>query len=950
MALNILSYNMRGFHSGFSLVHELCNKYSIIAIQEHWLRLDELYKLGLVSDNFEFSGISGMNEVSARGLRKGRPFGGVAFLWHKSLANQIEFIRGDKEGRCIVIKVKFDNRSLLLINVYLPCADGSIEYKNELGFYVGFISNILETIAFTDCVIMGDFNFELDSSKCGYQIFKPMFDQFNMCTCTDIKVSTYVNDELGKSSCIDHFIATGDLRQAVESAEVLDMKAINFSDHNPIVLSLKSSYFKQIGKSKGDRRADLFKLRWDKGDLSSFYSCTGELLRCVPLLKVGDNANVLDDLNCCYARIVASLKDAEVCTIPRIHCSALKPFWNDHLDALKHDSIFWHSIWVSMGRPQSGHVYQIKRSTKFNYKLAIRQAFFTYERQFDDKLYEHFFNKKMPQFWKTWSKKFSHNVTKDVYINGCNDGTTVANAFAKHFSLVYQNASVSDDSEIEFLLDSLPDDRCVNGMVDLVTVELVEKCVHQLQLGKACGPDDLSAEHFKYAHPLIIVHLCALFRAMLATSVVPDAFGSGIVIPLIKDKIGNVNSLDNYRGITLIPVVAKVFELVVLELCKDYLLTDDLQVGFKAKSGCANALFALRMSIDYFRDRHSTVYAASLDIRKAFDSVNHFKLFRSVSDTGFPKSILALLINWYSKLMMVVRWKGFLSNSFLVRSGVRQGSILSPSLFSVFMNIFIVRLKTLGTGCCISGYFLGCFLYADDIILLSASVSGLQSLLNCCYDVSQDVKLAFNCSKSCCFSVGRRHSVKITDMALGPETIAWCDNFKYLGISFRSGPRLYVDTDVTKRKFFTACNSIFGNCRSTDELIQLQLLESYCFPLLQYAMCALRLTATQRADLNSCWNSVYRRIFNFRKFDSVTLLIRGLGRLDFKHTYIFHTLKFIKNCLSSTSILMKYVSSLFLFSGYFVQLCMDVGLAVYDFRRMSLGAIRCVVLDHFLSV
>ena len=118
-------------------------------------------------------------------------------------------------------------------------------------------------------------------------------------------------------------------------------------------------------------------------------------------------------------------------------------------------------------------------------------------------------------------------------------------------------------SEIESLLDSLPDDRCVNGMVELVTVELVEKCVHQLQLGKACGPDDLAAEHFKYAHPLIIVHLCALFRAMLATSVVPGAFGSGIVIPLIKDKIGNVNSLDNYRGITLIPVAVSYTHLTL---------------------------------------------------------------------------------------------------------------------------------------------------------------------------------------------------------------------------------------------------------------------------------------------------------------------------------------------------------------------------------------------------
>jgi len=150
---------------------------------------------------------------------------------------------------------------------------------------------------------------------------------------------------------------------------------------------------------------------------------------------------------------------------------------------------------------------------------------------------------------------------------------------------------------------------------------------------------------------------------MLATNVVPNAFGNGIVNPLIKDKIGDVNSLDNYRKITLIPVVAKVFELVVLELCKDYLLTDDLHVGFKAKSGCANALFVLRMSIDYFRGRHSTVYAASLDIRKAFDFVNHSKLFHSISGTGIPKSILALLINWYCKLMMVVKWKGCLSNS-----------------------------------------------------------------------------------------------------------------------------------------------------------------------------------------------------------------------------------------------------------------------------------------------
>ena len=62
---------------------------------------------------------------------------------------------------------------------------------------------------------------------------------------------------------------------------------------------------------------------------------------------------------------------------------------------------------------------------------------------------------------------------------------------------------------------------------------------------------------------------------------VPDDFGGGTVIPLIKDKLGNANDLNNYRGITLIPVISKLFELVLAEICKPYLRTDDLQFGFR---------------------------------------------------------------------------------------------------------------------------------------------------------------------------------------------------------------------------------------------------------------------------------------------------------------------------------------------------------------------------------
>jgi len=129
------------------------------------------------------------------------------------------------------------------------------------------------------------------------------------------------------------------------------------------------------------------------------------------------------------------------------------------------------------------------------------------------------------------SKKIRSNASNDVFIDGCNDSVFVANAFAKHFSAVYQQSSVndSDESIIKSLLRRLPDEQRVPKLSNRITVELVDKCIHQLKVGKACGPDDLSAKHLINAHPLLTVHLCALFRAMVACCHVPDALAVALL-------------------------------------------------------------------------------------------------------------------------------------------------------------------------------------------------------------------------------------------------------------------------------------------------------------------------------------------------------------------------------------------------------------------------------------
>ena len=109
-----------------------------------------------------------------------------------------------------------------------------------------------------------------------------------------------------------------------------------------------------------------------------------------------------------------------------------------------------------------------------------------------------------------------------------------------------------------------------------------------------------------------------------------------------------------------------------------------MQFGFKKKMGCSHAIFALHQCVDYFVKTGSSVFMAALDANKAFDRVNHIKLFHRLLDKGMPIFVVKLIANWYSKNMATVRWNNHHSEFFHVKSGVRQGGVLSPTLFNIY--------------------------------------------------------------------------------------------------------------------------------------------------------------------------------------------------------------------------------------------------------------------------
>ena len=120
-----------------------------------------------------------------------------------------------------------------------------------------------------------------------------------------------------------------------------------------------------------------------------------------------------------------------------------------------------------------------------------------------------------------------------------------------------------------------------------MTVEDVEQAVNMLKVKKAAGIHCVMFEHILYSHPCLIVHLELLFHMMLLHGYVPNNISLGVV-PILKDKCGDLSSVDNYTPVTLSPTIAKVLEYVLLIKYGGCLYSDDRQFGFKKNMGCRN--------------------------------------------------------------------------------------------------------------------------------------------------------------------------------------------------------------------------------------------------------------------------------------------------------------------------------------------------------------------------
>ena len=155
-------------------------------------------------------------------------------------------------------------------------------------------------------------------------------------------------------------------------------------------------------------------------------------------------------------------------------------------------------------------------------------------------------------------------------------------------------------------------------------IDLLSTLMLEMKNGKAPGLDGLTAEHIKMSHPVIFTILCKLFNQCLLIGWTPPAFGLSYTVPVPKIDVRCKSlSVSNFRGISINPVLSKLFEMAILHRFIKYFTTSDAQFGFKKKLSCSHVIYSVRNVVDHYINGDSTVNLAMVDLSKAFDKMNH---------------------------------------------------------------------------------------------------------------------------------------------------------------------------------------------------------------------------------------------------------------------------------------------------------------------------------------
>ena len=427
----------------------------------------------------------------------------------------------------------------------------------------------------------------------------------------------------------------------------------------------------------------------------------------------------------------------------------------------------------------------------------------------------------------------------------------------------------------------------------------------RLKVNKASGPDNISPKLIRSCHHVLTKPLALLFNSCITSSTFPDDFKKAKVIPLHKqlEKI----LVDNYRPISLLNCFSKLFERLihkqVISFLHKHALLYQYQFGFREKHSTTLALIEIIDGIKNNIDKGDTTIGTYLDLKKAFDTVNHPILFKKLEHYGIRGMALAFFQSYLRNRKQYVSCNNTTSFISTTEYGVPQGSVLGPLLFIIYVNDIVNAVRGIKIR-----------LFADDTALFIHG-KDVETIYNKMRDCLIRISEWFKCNRltlhlnKTCYSIFHGPKKKISrmydKMSIDGHIILREYKVKYLGLMIDEtlswqGHVEYIIASLSK--FYGIFNKIK---HMVPKKHKLTIYTAYVFSKICYGIeiyGSMNKTLSKRLQVVS--NKLLKILFSLSPFYSTNQLHQGLDILQVKDAYKANVLKFVFLCLHNTPLSM----------------------------------------------
>lgn len=403
----------------------------------------------------------------------------------------------------------------------------------------------------------------------------------------------------------------------------------------------------------------------------------------------------------------------------------------------------------------------------------------------------------------------------------------------------------------------------------------------------AIGLDGIPLRFIKIILPMIISPLTYVFNLFISTSKFPRAWKSARIIPIRKKPTGD--NLDNLRPISILCSLSKVFEKILKSQIQSHIQRYDLlsqyQSGFRSGHSTSTALLKVHDDILQNIDKKGTAFLLLIDFSKAFDRVSHVKLLQKLSHQfNFGRNAVYLIKSYLNCRSQVVDLRGNLSSPINILSGVPQGSVLGPLLFSLFINDLPSVLKI-------------CFIhmFADDVQLYYFSTNmdpnSMARLINA--DLRNVARwsatnlLPINSSKTKAMFISRRLVPPVLPrLFINNDEIDYIDKATNLGIIFQRNLEWDAQINSLCGKIYAGLRHLRLTAGMLPVSTKIRLFKSLLLPYLTYGSeLILNASAAAFDRLRVSLNQCIRWVFNLTRYSSVSHLQRQLLGCSFQNFF-----------------------------------------------------------------